>query len=165
MLKVAESIRTSARSELKATSIPLNETFQKMETKFGYNLLEPGILPPGYEFNQVEQVPGRPQVDAYYRPSTSDETGPRLTISQIPLSTLPKMKSQNYPQDIVEMVDILGNQGRFMKGANDGSGSNPGWFLFWETKDLALSIWYYPGPKVEEKAAREMLIKIAESMR
>lgn len=163
MLAVAESIRPAARDEPRPTPIPPSETFRKMEAQFGVNLLEPGILPAGYELVKAEQVPGRLQVYAQYRPATSGKTGPRLDISQIPLSGLPEIKP--YDSDQVELVDILGRQGRLMMGVNDGSGSYPSWWLLWETPDLAMGVWYFPGPGVSEEEAKTMLIEIGKSMK
>ena len=164
MLKVAESIQ--ATDPGKSRSIPAGpiQDYRNMEAQVGHPLLKPGILPAGYQMVEIEQVPGRQQVDARYRPATSDETGPRLSITQIPLAGLPEIKPQKYPPDLVEMVDISGRQGRLMMGVNDG-GSYPSWWLFWETPDLAMSIWYYPGPKISAEEAKRMMIEIAKSMK
>jgi hypothetical protein len=173
MLKVAESIPITAnesgqsdkKTRITPTSIPSADSFCAMEEKLGYDLLEPGILPAGYKLKELLQVPGTSQIDAYYRPNASDETGPRLTISQRSLSLIPQTTPQNYPPDKVELVDIFGSQGRLIEGVNDGSGSYPSWFLFWETQDKAISLWYYPGSEITDEAAKAMLIDIAKSMK
>jgi hypothetical protein len=165
MLHVAESVRPAPESGLQLTPVPANTAFQEMEKQFGYNLLEPGFLPAGYELREVEQVPGRIQVDARYRPAASAETGPRLTISQIPLSVLPKVEPQDYPPDSVKIVDINGSPGRLMDAVDEGPDVYPSWFLFWETPDLAMSIWFYPGPNISAEDAKGMLIEIAKSMK
>jgi hypothetical protein len=161
MLKVAESIQRTDPAKPRVIAPAALNDFRKMEAQVGFPLLEPGILPAGYELVEIDQVPGRQQVDARYRPATSGETGPRLTITQIPLSGLPPIKP--YIKDPVEQVNINGRSGRLMAGVNDG-GSSPSWFLLWETPDLAMSIWFYPGPAVGEQEAKASLVAIAKSM-
>jgi hypothetical protein len=163
MLAIAESVSPITITNSQPTPLPTLEGFNEMEGQVGYDLLEPGILPDGFELALVEQVPGSRQVYAQFYPPDSGENGPRLSISQIPLSTLSERTPQSYPPE-VEIVDILRCEGRLMEGVNDASGSYPSWWLFWENQELAISLWYYPGLEVSEEGAKELMIEIAKSM-
>ena len=52
-----------------------------------------------------------------------------------------------------------------MTGAIDVPGANPSWWLFWETPDLAVSIYIEQGPDFTADEAERWLIQIAESMK
>jgi hypothetical protein len=169
MLAVAESISNSVDNVRPVATEPLEQvpseqTYSDLEVEIGYNLLQPGVLPQGFSLDTIDQVPGSLQVTAYYSLESTDQTGPRLTISQIPLTSIPEIKQQDYP-DTVEIVDVLGNQGRIIKGVEDGTGSSPSWFLYWETQDTALSIWFSPGSGADEETIKTILVRMAESMR
>jgi hypothetical protein len=43
-------------------------------------------------------------------------------------------------------------------------GSYPSWWLFWETPDLTMSIWNYPGPNINAEEAKTLMIEIAKSI-
>ena len=165
MHALAETVHPISQIDPIPTPIPSSELLQQIETQLGINFLEPGILPSGYELRLVEQVPGRMQLYAVYRPlNAPEDSRHQIAIDQIPLSSLPDRKPQTYPPS-VKIVDILGNQGRIMTGASDVPGANPSWWLFWETPDLAVSIYIEQGPDFTTDEAERWLIQIAESMK
>jgi hypothetical protein len=153
-------------------------SISEAETSTGFDLLEPYILPEGYEFAYARYDSLEQTVMLFYLPKDQSEGVGGLYIMETPRHPSNEIIScEECPAGAEELVQVNGMpayylQGSFYTGSSDQPLSTPIWqaddpnySLTWATDKLVIKLNYtltewYPG-----QITKDDLIKIAESMR
>lgn len=149
----------------------------EVETAAGFDVLEPTILPAGFEFMFAQYDPAGQFVRMMYRPIEQDQASAGLLILQTPRRVAGDLSSCSVcPAGMEEQVQVNGTIAYYTRGALfTGSDieplstpvwqpDDPNYSLTWATPDLIITINFSANEWYGGQISREDLIRIAESM-
>lgn len=175
MVRLAESLVDQRPMDSVPPLDPENlKTVAAAEELAGYDVLEPTLLPKGYEFKRAVWTGS--SVLLFYGPEGS--SGSTLMISIVPVDQVEAGPCNGCPPGTVETVQVGQGQGWYWRGIFFTEMEVEGqptptpvwqadamnWVLVWQAGDLWIGINFAPGDNGEEMN-KETLIAIAESMR
>ena len=152
-----------------------------LETRAGFNVLEPDLLPEGLTFSHARYEPffgGTMLFYGSFAPDKMHVNGSVLVISQVPRAKADIENTGHYPPEALQEVLVGGSPGFFMQGSIETFMSEPGqptpepvWhaedgtlMLTWKTEDMTFTIRFSPSSG-GGRITREEMLKIAESLR
>ena len=148
------------------------------ETIAGFDLLEPAVLPAGFELMNARYDVAFQTVMLFYLPKGESAGVSGLYISQSPRNTADEITGcEACPAEAVEQVQVNGQtayywQGAFDAGSTDQPLSPPIWrpdephfTLTWANSDLIIVLNYTATEWYGGQISKDDLIRIAESMR
>jgi len=152
---------------------------EQAEALAGFDIPTPAMLPAGYEIKQIGWVDHT--VRLAYGPQDSSQSELFLFLGQPGNGQSdPGGPCTTCPADVTETVQVGGWQGWYWRGSfemsaptNEGQptpaptwvGNAPHWSLMWNSDVLWFSIFYSPAYGSGREANKEMLVKIAESVK
>lgn len=163
------------------TNTSIDKAYQmsiaEAETTAGFELLEPTILPAGFEFAYARYDAAYQIVMLFYLPKGQDAGVGGLYISQRLRNTVNEFTGcKECPTGVVEQVHVNGMTAYYWKGAFDAGSSEqplsppvwrgdmPHFTLTWATSDLIVELYYDLTEWYGGQISKDDLVKIAESM-
>lgn len=152
-------------------------SFAQVEAAAGFDVLEPTILPEGFEFAFAQYDAAYGFVRILYRPAGQNASDAGFVIIETPRSAANGLAPcAECPPGMEEQVHVNGTPAYYLHGALFTGSSDeplaapvwqpdaPNYSLTWATSDLILTINFSSNEWFGGRISRDALIRIAESM-